>query len=117
LHRHFGGFDHHRDTIDDRSAVDVSPRLAAEQHHRNAPRWYDHIRADVDEAPGLVLEQALKFRLFHSRCEGLHVIADIGVDRSDARDTLVQAIAMNLLGVGRYEGGVDRQKTELAAHG
>src|SRR5262245_11525588 len=56
LDRHFRRLDHHRDAIDDRSAVNIGLRLVAEQHHRNAPRRHNDVRADVDEAPGLALE-------------------------------------------------------------
>src|SRR5947207_1407329 len=64
LDGHFGGFDHHRDSVDDRSAIDMGVWFFAEQHHRNAPSRHDDISAAVDEATHLAFEDALQFRFF-----------------------------------------------------
>src|SRR6476620_6813763 len=117
LDGHFGGLDYHGHSVDDRSAVDMSVRFLAEQHHRNAPSRHDDISAAVDEATRLAFEDGLQLRFLRGRCERFHVIADIGFHRADGGDPLLQAIAINLLVMGRYEGGVDRQQADLAAHG
>src|SRR5215470_4309755 len=116
LDRHFGGFDHHRDSVDDRSAIHIDVRFFAEQHHRNAPSRHDDISATIDEATCLALEDGLQFQLFRGRCESFHVIADISFHRADSSDPLLQPIATNLLIMGRYKGGVDRYQAEVAAH-
>src|SRR5262245_28701221 len=116
LDRHFGGFDHHRDSVDDRSAIHIDVRLFAEQHHRNAPRRHDDISAGIDEATCLAFEDGLQFQLFRGRCESFHVIADISLHRADSSDPLLQPIATNLLVMGWYKGRVDRYQAEPAAH-
>ena len=91
----------------------LASRVVAEQHHRNSPRRHDDVRAGIDKAPGLALEYGLQLRLLRRRCESVHVVADVGVDGADACDPLLQPVAMNLLGVGRYEGWVDRSRGRL----
>src|SRR6516165_5749401 len=116
LDRHFGGFDHHRDSIDDRSTIHIDVRFFAEQHHRNAPSRHDDISAAIDKATCLAFEDGLQFQLSRGRCESFHVIADISFHRADSSDPLLQPIATNLLAMGGYKGGVDRYQAELAAH-
>src|SRR6266566_7008535 len=116
LDRHFCGLDHHRDSVDDRSTIHIDLRFCAEQHHRKAPSRHDDVGAVIDEATCLAFEGGLQFQLFRRRCESFHVIADIGFQRADSSDPLLQPIAANLLVMGRYEGGIDRYQAELAAH-
>src|SRR6266568_6131982 len=116
LDRHFCGFDHHRDSVDDRSTIHIDVRFFAEQHHRNAPSRHDDISAAIDEATCLAFEDGLQFQLFRRRCESFHVIADISFHRADSSDPLLQPIATNLLVMGRYKGRIDRYQAEPAAH-
>src|SRR5262249_6914727 len=116
LDRHFGGFDHHRDSVDDRSAIHIDVRFFAEQHHRNAPSRHDDISATIDEATCLAFEDGLQFQLFRRRCESFHVIANISFHRAAPSDRLWQPIAKNLLVGGGYKGGFDRYRAALAPH-
>src|ERR1700730_15824082 len=116
LDRHFCGFDHHGDSVDDRSTIDIDVRFFAEQHHRKASSRHDDVSAVIDEATRPAFEDGLQFQLLRRRCESCHVIADIGFQRADPSVPLLQPIASNLLVMGWYKGGVDRDQAELAAH-
>src|SRR5581483_697103 len=58
-----------------------------------------------------------QLRFFLWRHERLHIVADASIRRADPGDPLLEAIAMNLIVMDRDEGGVNRDETELAAHG
>src|SRR5258708_20085905 len=64
LDGHFCGFDHHRDSVDDRSTIHIDVRFFAEQHHRKASSPHDDVGAVMDEATRLPFPHALHVHLF-----------------------------------------------------